>query len=595
VKTKNVFMTKLLFVVFAIWQVGVCTAQIRITLKSKGRSLYDVLKEIEPQVKESAIPFYCLHHTKPVWCDLNNEPLESALPIIFRGQLWDGKLYSNFLVVFRRMIAGRLIDSSGRGVEGVSVQSSDTIISTDGFGNFSIPVSACDSVVHFTANFIKPHAELVQGRIWMQVSVKLKWDALGPIVNNGLLKDPKNGAPGVFCLIREREFKRQVYTNPLSILEAQVPGLSFNKNTLDWTNQPYMELRGASTIHSANGPLIIIDNFPAQSIEAVLAINPRDIESITVLRDAASASIWGARAANGAIVITTKRGRYNSPLKFYAENSVTATTRPDLWYMHTLSSPEYITMEKELYKAHVYDGKWHNRSALLSPVAEVFFMAASGTITASQRDAFLAELSKRDVRYELRNLFYRTAITNRHYLSAEGGGGNFNYFISGGYDGDQLSLITAKRKRITTTGGLQLKRKKFEFSMNSYYSYGLTQNDIPPPGGLYPFSKLKDENGKPEVAYADLRQSYKDSMAQYLLDWSYRPLQELYEHKRTQKNTIYRLGFTGSYLLFKNLSVKIIYQHDQGKTEIGDLNTVASYYTRNLINRFSEINIGGLN
>jgi len=100
-----------------------------------------------------------------------------------------------------------------------------------------------------------------------------------------------------------------VSTDVLSRLDAVAGGLTFSRK-LDFNGQ-YM-IRGLSTINSPKDPLIILDNFPFEG--DINNINPNDVESVTLLKDAAATSIWGTRAGNGVIVITTKKAKAGQPV-----------------------------------------------------------------------------------------------------------------------------------------------------------------------------------------------------------------------------------------------------------------------------------------
>lgn len=589
-------MLRLALVVVACLQAWISTAQMRLSLKSKGRPLYEVVKQIEPFMKGAFIPYECFQNTRPVCCDLENVTVDSALKVIFIGQPLTYTLDSNYLIIFPRSVRGYVTDENGNGLDYVNIQGTGSDTFTDKNGYFELPRAACFTTLLFSNRYIEPHTEVVRGRTWMEVTVKLKWSALGEreIFNDGIQKKTKERAPGVFVMISGLDYKRQVSSNPVSGLEGQASGMLFNKNILSWTNQPFIDVRGSGTIHSATGPLIVLNDFVI-SIEDYQKINPNDIQSITILKDAAATSIWGARAGNGAIVITTHNSRNNTPLKFSASHSISLTTRPNLYYMPGLSSSEYIDMEKARHGVGYYQNNWNNPSAILSPVAEALYQADSRIITPDQRDALFDELRNHDVRRDLHKWIYRPAITHRHHISAQGGGENFNYYLSGGYDGEELPMKTANRRRITSNGVLQLRRKKFELSMNTYYSYGVVKNDMPAPDVLYPFAKLKDDAGNPGIVYADLRQSWKDSMGQFLPDWSYRPLVELNERSRSEKNTLYRMVITGNYALNKHFNLRFIYQHDQSKMEMNDVGTGASYYARHLVNSYATVSNGAVN
>ena len=603
-------MIKALLVLACCMQVGISAAQLRnsaktkarplnemrISLKSKGQPLYDVLTALPLNAKGIVISDECRTCSKPVCCDLDNVTLDSALKVIFIGQPWTFEWLEGYPVIYKRSIKGHLTDENGRGMEAVLVESGGQSTYTDQHGFFELPKAACNATIQFSNRYIETQSETVRERTWMEVTVKLKWSALGEreISNDGIQKRTKERAPGVIAIIPELQYRRAVSSDPVAPLEAQVSGVLFNRNILSWKNQPDIDIRGSGTIHSANGPLIILNDFPI-SIEDFRRINPNDIKSITILKDALATSVWGARAGNGVIVITTHTGKYNTPLQFSASHSVSMTDRPDLEYMPMLTSSEYIDMEKARYATGIYGPYWAQPSALLSPVAEALFGADKGIITPDQRDALFKQWSSIDVRRDLHKWVYRKAFTHRHHLTASGGGDNFNYYLTGGYDGEQLPMQTANKKRITSNGVLQLKRKRFELSMNTYYSYSVTQNNMPAPGVLYPFARLKDDEGNDAVVYADRRQGWKDSMAQFMQDWSNRPLEDLKQRSLTEKATMYRMSITGSYALSKNFSIKIIYQNDHSRMEKNDVATARSYYARNLVNSYATVLNGSVN
>ena len=116
------------------------------------------------------------------------------------------------------------------------------------------------------------------------------------------------GSTGSFVQVDNKLLNRRVRTNILDRLEGVTSGLLFNKNSLTANEKLGITIRGRNTLDDkvSADPLIVLDNFPYDG--DISNINPNDIESITVLKDAAAASIWGARSGNGVIVITTKKG-----------------------------------------------------------------------------------------------------------------------------------------------------------------------------------------------------------------------------------------------------------------------------------------------
>src|SRR5690606_41345764 len=123
-------------------------------------------------------------------------------------------------------------------------------------------------------------------------------------------------------------------------LANNVPGLVFNKTGGNPSHQTQISIRGQSTLFSRPDPLVVLDNFPYDG--DLSSINPDDIESISILKDAAAASVWGARAANGVIVLTSKKGgkNFGSSVTFNAQSTVSG--KPDLFYEPRISPSDYI-------------------------------------------------------------------------------------------------------------------------------------------------------------------------------------------------------------------------------------------------------------
>src|SRR5690606_7350082 len=130
-------------------------------------------------------------------------------------------------------------------------------------------------------------------------------------------------------------FNQQVGADVISRLEAIGNGVSVNRNSV----APKLMVRGLSTINGPAEPLIILDNFPYEG--DLSNINPNDVADITILKDAAAASIWGTRAGNGVVVITTKKGRLNEPLTIDFNANASVGFKPDLSYIPWINSTDF--------------------------------------------------------------------------------------------------------------------------------------------------------------------------------------------------------------------------------------------------------------
>lgn len=416
-------------------------------------------------------------------------------------------------------------------------------------------------------------------------------------VSTGYQKLPKERATGSFTTIGEQLFNQQVTTNVMDRLEAIANGYSVYRGQ---NGQQRSMVRGMSTIKGMTDPLVIVDNFP---YEGDLAnINPNMVESITILKDAAAASIWGTRAGNGVIVITTKKGSFNKPLQIDFSANLTATAKPDLFYLKPISSSDFIDVEELLYKKGYYNF-WINSAdrPALTPVIELLIQKENGAITADDYQQKTAALRKIDVRNEFAKYVYRKAFNQQYFLNLSGGTLHHSWIFSSGVDRN-ISNLDAKDSRINLRFSHVYKPfKKWTFATSLLYTLASQTNGRPgygtistASGALYPYARFRDDGGAPLSIMKDYRQPYIDSAGGgRLLNWNYYPAEDyLFQHMTATRQDI-TANLDLGYQLFKTLSAEIKYQYGRQSTDITNIQGLNGYFTRNLINRFSEIDATG--
>lgn len=215
-----------------------------------------------------------------------------------------------------RIVEGHITsDQDGLSLAGVNVIVKGTThgTTTDSEGKFNLEVKEKDVIV---CSFIGYATQEITVTNQTFLDIRLEEDIASlsevVIVSTGYQSLPKERATGSFVQVDNSLVNRRVSTDLISRLEDVTSGLIFNRNVNGRTND--ISIRGQSTLFANTKPLIVIDNFPYDG--DLNTINPNDVESITVLKDAAAASIWGARAGNGVIVITTRKGKDNQGLMF---------------------------------------------------------------------------------------------------------------------------------------------------------------------------------------------------------------------------------------------------------------------------------------
>src|SRR5690606_36003441 len=172
-------------------------------------------------------------------------------------------------------------------------------------------------------------------------------------VSTGYQQLQKKHLTGSVDFVDNELFNRRVGASVLERLENITTGLSYatpNENHVD--NPHGILIRGRNSIHSNVAPLIVVDNFPYDG--DIENLNPNDVEDITILKDAAAAAQWGARAGNGVIVITTKRGRTTTPTIAINANT-TFQGRPDIYAISRISTKDFIELERLHFENGFYN------------------------------------------------------------------------------------------------------------------------------------------------------------------------------------------------------------------------------------------------
>lgn len=413
------------------------------------------------------------------------------------------------------------------------------------------------------------------------------------VVNTGYQSIPKERATGSFVQINDELLNRKVSTDLLSRLEDVTSGLIFNRGVGSGTGNPPITIRGQSTIGANSAPLIVVDNFPYEG--DFNNINPNDVESITVLKDAAAASIWGARSGNGVIIITTKKGRYNERAKVTFNSNLTRGNKPNQFYQPTISTTDFIEIEKMLFDKGYYKAAESSTNKYpLTPVVEMLIEGG--------REGEIEALKQHDVRYDYDRYLNRKAINQQYALNISGGSEHQQFYFSAGYDDNKDNLIGNgfNRLSLNAKNTFSFLNKKLELSSDIYYSEsnrasnGMSSINVTTAYGssmgLYPYARLADDRGNPLSITKQYRLSFLEQAEQEgLLNWDYVPLNEIRIGDDNTKITDYRFNTELKYQVIPELSGSVLYQYARSFTNNRNLQSENSYFTRNEINRLTIV------
>lgn len=415
------------------------------------------------------------------------------------------------------------------------------------------------------------------------------------VISTGYQVLPRERSTGSFSLISSENLSRISSFDVVSQLEGVGNGLVLNKSGIygeNHTNSPNLRVRGINTLFANSEPLIVVDNFAYHG--SINSINPNDIASVTILKDAAAASIWGARAANGVIVITTKNaGKSSKPALSFNFNT-RLTHRPDLYSSpEFLNSKDFISFEKLLFEK---GGYVRDNVKVFTPVAELLLDVKDGKITMSQAEEAMQKFAHYDIRKEASDLLYKTGVASQYSMSVEGSTGSHSYYLSAGYDkntayirgndNDRMTLMV--KNNISLTSKLSL-GVNYNYVLNTSNSNGVSFSNLGTGGLLtiYPYARLVDDEGQPLPLVRDIGDFYKDSQ-QSTIDWSYYPVRERGNLNNLSKNSDNRLDLSLKQGWFKGLSTDILYQYQNSTTSGESIYDQESYYVRHLVNRFTQ-------
>lgn len=412
---------------------------------------------------------------------------------------------------------------------------------------------------------------------------------------------PKTRSTGSFVSIDQELVNRRVSTNLIDRLEDVTSGLILNR-TGDVGRDP-ISIRGRSTLGRFSQPLIVIDNFPYDG--SLDDINPNDVETITILRDAAAASIWGARAGNGVIVITTKSGAKNRPVQVSLSANTNWIEKADPFLAPVLSVNDYIDVERKLFATGFYNSTLNNLSnPAVTPVVDILAQQRAGRITEAEANQRINQLRTYDLRRDIDQYLLLPQVNQQYNLGLSGGSIIHRYRISLGYDYLQLPDRGNSSDRLSLNIKNDFSLLKDRLNIQSGF-YGVKTKDIDQNAGredlffttqqnIYPYARLADENSNPLEVNRQFNTGLKRRAAeQGLLDWSYIPLEELGRSPSTNQTDEWRINLSLDYKVFRGLTLGMLYQYWQNSlfTEIDY--SQDSYFARETVNLFTTVNNTG--
>lgn len=466
---------------------------------------------------------------------------------------------------------------------------------TDAEGKFSFEISL---PVKLTVSFIGFRTTEINVESPGELMIILQADATVldeiSVVSTGYQKLPKERVTGSFEQVDEELIDRSVSTDILSRLKNITSGVLYEP-----TGQTYdINIRGVSTLFANKKPLIILDNFPYDG--DINTINPNDVENITILKDAAAASIWGARAGNGVIVITTKSGRATEKAQLSFNSNITSFEQADAFYLPRMGVTDYLDIEKALFQNGYYNSdETSRRNPAISPAVELMILNRDGLLSDAELETALDQLRNHDVREDFNKYLYRPALNQQYSVSLRGGSQVQQYYISAGVDKNDESLVGDEFQRVTlnSKNSWNFFDNKIEADADLFFvqtkdiNNGIAPADIRMSSSYnVPFyTRLVDDEGNPVAITKDFRNSFKSNAEDAgLFDWSYNPLEELNYNDNSLTGNDIRIAGGLKYNILSGLSLSAFYQFWNNNSSLREHYPAESYYARNFVNSYAQ-------
>jgi len=609
----------------SLLQVSGSTLAQKISLTKSNAPLKAVLKEIKNQSGYDFIATESLFKmAKPVSINIRNTDFEAVLKQVFDDQPLTYSINSTTITIKEKspslldrardviqsatkdllqdlIVRGRILDEGGRPLEGATVvlKGSNRTVKTDVKGEFVLANVPDDGVLVIRYVGYK-QLEIGLKDAVMPLEIKLnvatgELEEVKVVYNTGYQELNKERATGSFVQIDNELFNRRVGGTVLERIDNLVPGMLVRGENTGNQRLDNYTIRGVSTINASKRPLLVVDNFIYEGDPDQL--NPNDVESVTILKDAVAASIWGARAGNGVIVITSKKGKLNSGPSLSFNSNVTVGEKPDLFKMPAVTSKDVIALQKRRFTEGYYDGALSDDYyyPALSQLVEILALQRSGIISTDEANAQITKYEQHDVRKDIQKYLLQTAIAQQHHLGVSGGGDLYRYSGSVGYNHSRPNEINIKNEGITLNFNntwTPIKNLEINALLNWMQTTGQSKNSL---GGYNdiikggPNQRLADEDGNVLSIPKNYRMGYVDTVSfPGKLDWHYSPLNEARNGNVVAKGYNTRINGSINYVILKGLKIDLSYSWQKGtsdNTRIQDLNT---YYTRNLINTFTQ-------
>lgn len=582
-------------------------AQSKVTLNCKGVSLRNVMTQINQQTSLSFAFSDSINPDKiMISVEEKNSDLDTILKKILTPYGITYKIVGKQIILSKSKaekssvksntggkikVSGVVRDDTGATLPGVVVKDTNSeqyaIADDNGFYEITVP---SDTKLSFQSFGYKDYEVNINGKSALDITLSSNIEELDNVVITGYQTISKERSAASYSIIKGDNVKSSAMSRGsiLESLEGTAAGLTVN--TANDATSKYL-VRGITSINSNQEPLFVLDGVAVSTDDVEKLLSANDIASVTVLKDATAVSIWGSRAANGVIVITSKAGNNtNGRINVSYDGNFTYKGRPSLKYYNLMDSKTFVKNALEVFENPDYQEaySWETitnttkglyimgyETPIVFPHEQILYDWKRGVISQDERDKRLNVLANQDGYSQYNGLMMTDMWNTSHNVSVSGGTDRLKIFGSLGYEGSQGNFhnkdntykINVKQEyKITKWLNWNLTLNVSHSENKSYTDYLNLVNFSNPYSGMLPYAMLKNSDG----SWADynvyrMQESDRQRIEKDLdISTVYHPVEDFFKSFVKVKDTRFRANTALKADIWKGISYEVRFQYMRG-------------------------------
>ncbi|SFS67997.1 TonB-linked outer membrane protein, SusC/RagA family [Zhouia amylolytica] len=505
----------------------------------------------------------------------------------------------------QQIVSGVVQDEEGIPIPYATIQVSGTTagVAADQSGYFEINVNSPTATLVISAIGYVSKTVALNNQKKLTITLEVKANELEEVMvyGDGYTKISKERATGSYATVPKQMLENFATQSVGSMLEGVTPGIQTFEDADGNVNIDDVVVRGVGTVDSRQTPLVVVDGFPISG--GFSTINPNIIESVTVLKDAAAASIWGARAGNGVIVVTTKKAKEESKLQVNFSTFVSMRDKMDLDYnLNKASSATELEMERFMFQesgtafyipyiSYGVSPIWR-ATTVYSKGARAYYDYDQGIINQAELDATIQNLSSKDVYKDIDRYILQSPVKRQYNLDVSSASDRSSTMFSVLYNDNDNAFINDENQQLLIN-----LNNSFKFTDWAELQVGLMLDrsegknsglDIRTLDYLNRYDQLVDDNGN----YLPVPYGYNLGYIQDFTanvsglpydDLTYNPIREANATEFKQKQNNFRISAALNLDITKDLRLTSSFQYEDFVSKYTQLYEEDSFYARDLV------------